>query len=114
MDDKQIEELENEDMWDLDAVETQKPVAPGRAVVSVSLPRADFDAIADAARDEGVSISEFMRSAALARATPGQTGSRVIAVSGASRFNGVGSNDTVAWRHAERPRFDLPPASRTQ
>ena len=59
----------NRDDFDLENAELRSG-KPARAVVSVSLPRKDFEAIAKAAEQAGLPVSTFIRQAALEKACP--------------------------------------------
>ena len=46
MEDKRIEELESEEMWDFDTAERLAPVKDSRAVVSVGFRQSEFQTVA--------------------------------------------------------------------
>ncbi len=54
--------------WD-DDPEVRQPVKKPRAVVSVAFPSADFELVAAKARENGVTVSGYIREAAVAQAT---------------------------------------------
>ncbi len=62
---REIEGLEDPENWDVDAIQIQPPVKHPGAVVSVEFNRSEFDQIAAAARQRGVSLTKFVRDAAL-------------------------------------------------
>ena len=64
-------ELEDSMNWDLDNPEKSGPVKNRRTVVSVSFPSSDFQVVAAVARRTGFSTSQFIREAAMAKASPG-------------------------------------------
>ncbi|MEA2598322.1 MAG: hypothetical protein QOF01_4791 [Thermomicrobiales bacterium] len=104
MDDTELRELQDPDTWDFDQAEEHRPTERARAVVSVAFQRDDYDAVSEAARDEGMKVSEFIRDAALARAAYLPRHTRVVSTSGRSNFGGIGSNVTVTWARAPRLR----------
>ena len=65
--DKEEEELMDPDTWDGGSVEVRKPVKKPRAVVSVAFPASDFELVAAKAREQGKTVSAFVREAALSR-----------------------------------------------
>ena len=82
---RDFEDLEDPENWDFDNVQIQPPVKNPRAIVSVPLNRSELGQIATAARRCGVSLSEYIRSAALQRsastednsATESETGNAI-------------------------------------
>jgi uncharacterized protein (DUF1778 family) len=68
MDDQELRELEDPDSWDFENVQIHQPVAHRRAVVSVALSRDAFRDIASAARDCGMTVTGFVRLAAIEKA----------------------------------------------
>ena len=58
-------ELENPDGWDFESAEAKRPVKARRAVVSVALSAEDFERVAEAAERSHLTISGFIREAAL-------------------------------------------------
>ena len=56
--------------WDLDEPGKSGPVRNRRTVVSVSLPGDVFQAVAAAAEEAGLTTSQYIREAAVARASP--------------------------------------------
>lgn len=69
MSDHDPQELQDPAAWDLDRAEKRPPVKEGRAVVSVAFARKDFDRVAEAAERLGQRLSEFIREAALDKAS---------------------------------------------
>lgn len=61
------EDLQN---WDLDNPVKSGPVKNRRTVVSVSFPSSALQVVAGAAGEAGVSTSQFIREAAIAKASP--------------------------------------------
>lgn len=68
-DDRDFQSLEDPDEWDSDHAEVRPPSESARAVVSVGFSGDDFDRVATAARREGLTTAEFVRTSALARST---------------------------------------------
>jgi hypothetical protein len=62
------DELEREDQWDFDAAEARTG-AKSRAVVSVAFSREDFERVSECAEARNMRTSEFIREAALEKAT---------------------------------------------
>ena len=88
MSNKVDRELEKSDNWDYERPEVREPVKAPRVVVSVAFRRNDFKQVSEYAERKGKKISEFIREAALEKAT-GQ---------GVSAFAyGSGSIGTVWW-----------------
>ena len=56
--------------WDLDHPVKSEPVKNRRTVVSVSFPNKSFQIVAAAAGEAGLSTSQFIREAAIAKASP--------------------------------------------
>jgi hypothetical protein len=70
---RDFEELEDPENWDFDNVQIQPPVKNPRAIVSVPLNRNELSQIEAAARRCGISLSEYIKGAALQRsASPEQ------------------------------------------
>lgn len=67
--DSEEEELMDPASWDDDTAEVRKPVKKPRAVVSVAFPATDFELVAAKAREGGLTVSGYIRQAAVARAT---------------------------------------------
>lgn len=63
------EELENPASWDYERAERHPGSKQARAVVSVAFRREDFETVATAAEGASMRLSEFIRSAALEKAT---------------------------------------------
>lgn len=66
--DREEEELMDPESWDDDAPEVRQPVKKPRAVVSVAFPAADFELVAAKARENGATVSGYIRQAAVAQA----------------------------------------------
>ena len=66
------EKTELEDMrnWDLDNPIKSGPVKNRRTVVSVSFPSNAFQVVVEAAHEAGLNTSQFIREAAVAKASP--------------------------------------------
>ncbi len=62
-------ELESPAAWDLERAEKRPAVKSPRAVVSVALPRSDFELVSAAAERAGMRLSEFIRKAAMEKAS---------------------------------------------
>lgn len=67
--DREEEELMDPGSWDDEAAEVRQPVRKPRAVVSVAFPAADFELVAAKAREEGATVSGYIRRAAVAHAS---------------------------------------------
>ncbi len=67
--DREEEELMDPASWDDDTAEVRQPIRKPRAVVSVAFPAADFELVAARARENGVTVSGYIRSAAVAQAS---------------------------------------------
>ena len=67
--DREEEELMDPSSWDDDTAEVRQPVRKPRAVVSVAFPSVDFELVAAKAREEGVTVSGYIRQAAVAQAS---------------------------------------------
>jgi hypothetical protein len=65
MNDKDLKALENSENWDWENAETESGTKNRRAIVSVAFPREDFKKVAECARQIGVSVSAFIRHAAV-------------------------------------------------
>jgi hypothetical protein len=62
-------QLENPENWDYEHAETKEPVKSPRVVISVAFRRHDFETVSDYAEHLGKKTSEFIREAALDKAT---------------------------------------------
>lgn len=67
---RDLEELEDPENWDFDNVQIHPPVKNPRAVVSVEFNRDELDQIAITARRLGMSLTTFVREAALRCSAP--------------------------------------------
>ena len=65
--DREEEELMDSESWDDDSLEVKQPVKKPRAVVSVAFPSKEFELIAAKAREQGETVSGYIRAAALAQ-----------------------------------------------
>ena len=74
-------ELENSENWDYQRPIVKKPVKTSRVVVSVAFPHADFVRVSEYAEHMGKKTSEFIREAAIEKAT-GQGGASIVYGSG--------------------------------
>ena len=54
--------------WDDDTLEVRRPVKKPRAIVSVAFPSEDFELIVARAREQGATVSGYIREAALSQA----------------------------------------------
>ena len=66
--DREEEELMDPASWDDASLEVRQPTKKPRAVVSVAFPSADFDLISAKAREQGETVSGYIRTAALEHA----------------------------------------------
>ncbi len=67
---RETTDLEDPQSWDLDNPVKAEPVKNRRTVVSVSLPSNIYQVVSAAAEQAGLSTSQFIREAALAKASP--------------------------------------------
>jgi hypothetical protein len=67
MDERELRELEDESSWDDEGITVHPPVKNPRSIVSVAFSTADFTRVAQHARQKGMKLSEFIRTAALER-----------------------------------------------
>jgi len=65
---KNEHDLENQENWDYEHLETREPVKAPRVVVSVAFRRQDFEKVSEYAEHLGKKVSEFIREAALEKA----------------------------------------------
>lgn len=65
----EMEDLEKPDNWDFDNAIEHPPVKGRRAVVSVAFPRDDFQLVSGTAAQLGMKTSEFIRKAAVEKAS---------------------------------------------
>jgi hypothetical protein len=79
MSDEGDRELENTESWDFDDPEVREPVKPSRVVVSVAFRRQDLDEVSECAERLGKRTSEFIREAAIDKATSRGGGTLVYA-----------------------------------
>ena len=66
----ELAELQNPDNWDFDNAVEVKPRRKARAIVSVAFPSADFERVCKAAEKVGTKVSQYIRHAAMQKATP--------------------------------------------
>ena len=78
-----VKDIEN---WDLEKPIKAGPVKNRRTVVSVSFPSKDFRVVAAAAGDAGLTTSQFIREAAIAKASPVYAEAVVSWAGGSSPF----------------------------
>ena len=76
--DEELVELQDPGSWDLDDPQVRPPVKQPRAVVSVAFSRADYEQVVRRARAAGKTTSEYIREAALERASRREGGLRVL------------------------------------
>lgn len=69
MDDQELLDLQNPETWADDEGEVRTSVVAPRVVLAVAFTADDFEQIARAARQRGVKTTEFVRDAAMSRAT---------------------------------------------
>ena len=93
---KQLRELEDPATWG-EGGDVHPAVKSPRAVVSVAFPRDEFGRVAEAARAQGMTLSAFIREAALERAKrgSGRSGPAVAMVS-ATQSGFIESSFTTA------------------
>ena len=65
--DKEEEELMDPESWDDDSLVVRQPTKKPRAVVSVAFPSADFELVSAKAREQGVTVSGYIRRAERAK-----------------------------------------------
>ncbi len=65
-DSRNLEALEDPETWDPESAELRPGVAHARAVVAVPFAQPEFQRLAAAARERGLSTIDFIREAALA------------------------------------------------
>ena len=66
--DKEEEELMDPESWDDDSLVVRQPTKKPRAIVSVAFPSADFELVSAKAREQGATVSGYIRTAALEHA----------------------------------------------
>ncbi len=64
-----LDELQDSESWDFEHPEAKTPVRKSRVVVSVAFRGDDFDLVAESAEHFNMKTSEFIRNAALEKAT---------------------------------------------
>ena len=72
MDEEELEELQNAGSWEEDGAIAQPAGKAPRAIVSVAFPREDFERVTAQAKLAGMKTSEFIRQAALEKASHGE------------------------------------------
>ena len=75
-------ELQDPGTWDFESGERRPGTARGRAVVSVAFPREDFERVAKCAEQTGKRLSEFIREAAVEKATSQRASFHVSSATG--------------------------------
>lgn len=88
MNDERHREIENSESWDYERPQMREPVKASRVVVSVAFRREDFAQISVYAERWGKKVSEFIREAAIEKATGQGKGMLVY---------GGGSSGTSWW-----------------
>ena len=83
---RELRELENPENWDWEKAERQPPVQARRTIVSVAFARAEFAQVAKYAQSIGMKTSEFIRRAALERASARTEQMAVRSASGSNGF----------------------------
>ena len=107
MTEKQNTDLEDSRNWDLDNPTKAGPVRGRRTVVSVSFPSGDFQIVAAAADEVGITTSQFIREAAIAKASPGYAetvvswagGTPQLLRSGGSSFSTLIQTSIESFQH---------------
>jgi hypothetical protein len=79
---EELAELQDPESWEDEVEPIRPPVKSPRAVVSVAFSRDDFEDVARYARQHGMKTSEFIRQAALERASPEEQRAVVMSVTG--------------------------------
>ena len=69
MNEHEVEDLERPENWDYKHAERRPGVRKTRTVLSVAFPRDDFELISQYAQGLGMKVSEFVRKAALEKAS---------------------------------------------
>ena len=69
MNKENLSNLENPEVWDLEAKSKVKASTGQRVVVSVAFPGVEFDKVAEAADRFGMKTSQFIRTAAIEKAS---------------------------------------------
>lgn len=65
MDERELDELEDEETWDFDQAVVHPPSKTARAVIPVAFGPGEFERVAAYARERGMKLSDFIREAAL-------------------------------------------------
>ena len=73
MSEKELEKLEKEDQWDSESAEQRPPMKQPRLVVSVAFPSHEFSLVSSYADSIGKRTSQFIREAAIEKATGSNT-----------------------------------------
>jgi hypothetical protein len=68
MDDEDVRQPENSENWDWDKAQLKSGTKERRTIVSVPFPREDFKKVTECARELGISVSAFIRDAAVSSA----------------------------------------------
>ena len=69
MTDRELEDLQDPEAWDFETSEQLPPMKSAGAVVPVRFPREEFELVAEYAERAGQGLSDFIREAAVDRAT---------------------------------------------
>ncbi len=94
--------LERTETWDFEQPEVKEPVRPSRVVVSVAFRREDFSQVSVYAERLGKRTSEFIREAAIEKATGG----------GAWTLEYGGGSSRAQWWPVHMPSFTVAIGSR--
>ncbi|MCH7745274.1 MAG: hypothetical protein IIB15_00425 [Chloroflexi bacterium] len=96
----ELEDLEKPDNWDFDNAVEHPPVRGRRAIVSVAFPRDDFQLVSGTAAKLGMKTSEFIRKAAIEKAS---TSAEILSIAwiggtaGQFVFSGEFTQDTRVY-----------------
>ena len=110
MTEQETTDLEDSQSWDLDNPVKSGPVKNRRTVVSVSFPSSAFQVVASAADAAGLSTSQFIREAAIAKASPGYAEVVVSSAGGSTPVVvRLDPSSTTVAQAASEPRIDVFP-----
>lgn len=93
--------LRNEETWDVAQVEVSPGVPKPRAVVSVAFSRDDFETVSGVAKSSGVRTSEFIRTAAIEKASV--VTQVTLGLAGASQFSIVTTTVSISGTSTNAP-----------
>ncbi len=105
MAEQELDRVESEGEWDLDAGGVGQPVRKRRSVVSVSLNREDFMTISACAEHRNMKTSEFMRRASLQKAN--ETNLLVSSIQGTFTVSFLGGMTNSAFTSGTSGSEDL-------